>query len=127
MGKVGKPAAFKSPEEMQAMIDAYFAVCDENKTPYTIPGLAYFLGFVSRHSIFDYAKRPRYTNTISRARLKIEIQRNEALVDSEARNVNGMKFDLQNNFGWKESQEIEQTNHFPDGIEIKFTSTVTDE
>ena len=78
-------------------------------------------------SINDYAKKKRYTHTIARAKLRIECQRNSALVNAESKNVNGMKFDLQNNFGWKEVQEIDQTNHFPDGIEINFTNKTDDE
>lgn len=127
MGKSGHPPIFKSPEELEIKINEYFKECDDTGTPYTIPGLAYFLGFATRFSIIDYSKRPRYSHTISRARLKIEIQRNAALVNADAKNINGMKFDLQNNFGWKETQEIDQTNHFPDGIQINFTDKATDE
>jgi hypothetical protein len=124
---MSKPAKFKSPQEMELKINEYFKECDKKGTPYTVPGLAYFLGFASRFSINDYSGMPRYSHTILRAKLKIELQRNELLVNAETKNVNGMKFDLQNNFGWKETQEIDQTNHFPDGIEINFTNKATDE
>ena len=67
--KGGRPRAFKSPEEMQKMIDAYFDDgCEKivkhtvTGTRYEVPtpticGLALFLGFSSRQSLLDYQNR----------------------------------------------------------------------
>jgi hypothetical protein len=38
--KVGRPLKFKTVEEMQEKIDAYFADCIEKERPFTITGLA---------------------------------------------------------------------------------------
>ena len=110
--KVGRPPKFKTPEDMQMQIEAYFATCDENKRPYTVPGLALALGFSSRSSLFDYATRnaghEEFADTIKTAKLHIEAQRAEALVTCKG-NPAGMIFDLKNNFGWKDQQNVELT------------------
>lgn len=49
-----KNSKFKSAKELQNRVDAYFAECAENDKPLTISGLALFLGFKSRQSIYDY-------------------------------------------------------------------------
>lgn len=108
--KVGRPPRFSSPEEMQVAIDAYFAECDQTKKPYTVPGLALALGFSSRSSLFDYATRnaghEEFAATIKKAKLRIETQRAEMLVQCKT-NPAGMIFDLKNNFGWKDQQALE--------------------
>lgn len=124
----GRPRKFNSPEEMQVKIEEYFAKCDsatkfvvlkdekgaqhveEVPSParYTVPGLAYFLGFCARTELADYARDYReFSDTISRARLKIEEQRITDGADPDTRNSNGIKFDLSNNFNYKDLQQIE--------------------
>lgn len=120
---MGRPRIFSSPEEMQAKIEDYFAVCDAMTTKaavkgelvdipdpecYTMPGMAYHLGFSARTELADYANLyPEYSDTIARARLKVESQRARDLVHPSTRNANGMKFDFINNFNWKDRTEIE--------------------
>jgi len=110
--KVGRPPKFKTPEDMQMQIEAYFATCDENKRPYTVPGLALALGFSSRSSLFDYATRnaghEEFADTIKTAKLRIETQRVEDLVMCRG-NAGGLVFDLKNNFGWRDQQNVELT------------------
>ncbi|NCB04524.1 MAG: hypothetical protein EOM69_03270 [Clostridia bacterium] len=107
--KVGRPPKFKTPEEMNTLIEAYFTACDETKRPYTVPGLALALGFSSRSSLFDYTARnaghEEFAATIKKAKLRIEAQRVEALVMCRG-NAAGMIFDLKNNFGWRDASEV---------------------
>lgn len=125
---VGRPRLFKSPEEMQIKIDEYFAKCDTAKSMqliknadgsteyqeiniparYTIPGLAYHLGFETRFGPSEYARDyPEFSHTIHRARLRIEEQRITDGANPDTRNSNGIKFDLSNNFKYKDLQTIE--------------------
>ena len=109
----GRPRIYQTPEDMQPLIDDYF----EKTKIWTIPGICYHLGFDHRHALADYAEQyPEFSATINRARLKIELQRNERLVDGDTKNVNGMKFDLTNNFGWVEKTETDNTHRFPNAI-----------
>lgn len=131
----GRPPLYKTPKDMQLAIDDYFNKCDSkikkvlskdgNSTleinapePYTIAGLNYHLGFTTSNALADIAKdKEEFSDTITRARLRVESQRSGHLVNPDTRNSNGIKFDLTNNFGWKDKSETEVK--FPDGIIIK--------
>jgi DNA-packaging protein gp3 len=119
----GHPPLYKTPEEMQPKIEEYFSICDAHEKiilsklgfpmkcadpePYTIAGLCYHLGYASHSALADLAHdRPEFSETVTRARLKIESQRSKNLVNPDTRNANGIKFDLTNNFGWRESSDL---------------------
>lgn len=122
--KVGRPAAYRTPEEMQKKIDAYFKECegeyivvdgmaltDKNgnpvkakERPLTITGLALALGFSGRQALLNYEDKPEFMDTIKRAKAKVEQYAEERLYDRDG--VNGAKFNLTNNFsGWIERQQ----------------------
>ena len=109
LSKVGRPPIFQKTEEMQPLIDAYFQECDEIAEPYTVPGLAYALGFADKQSLIYYSKKDEFCFTIKRAKFRIEAQRNKRLVEGKG-NTAGMIFDLKNNFGWTDKQSIEHTS-----------------
>lgn len=125
--KVGRPATYKTVEEMQAKIDAYFDSCygeyvtdDEGNMmtdksghpvmtkprPLTVTGLALALGFSGRQALLNYQDKPKFMDTIKRAKSRIEQYAEERLFDKDG--VNGAKFNLTNNFkGWSEKQQID--------------------
>ena len=125
--KVGRPPMYKTKEEMQEKIDAYFEECkgkvlkddDGNYVlnkygspividarPLTITGLALALGFNSRQALLNYQAKEEFNDTIMRAKAKVECYAEERLFDKDG--ANGAKFSLANNFeGWKEKQQIE--------------------
>jgi len=101
---VGRPAHYEAVEELQDAIGRYFDYADEQGWPYTVPDLAYYLGFNSRTSLLNYEGREEFMVTIKRAKLKIEGQRARQLVQSQGV-VAGQIFDLKNDFGWRDQQE----------------------
>lgn len=125
--KVGRPPMYKTVEEIQTKIDAYFESCkgtvytDDEGTPVldkfgrpvivgerplTITGLALALGFNSRQSLLNYQEKEEFVDTIMRAKAVVEQYAEERLFDKDG--ANGAKFSLANNFeGWKEKQQIE--------------------
>lgn len=125
--KVGRPPMYKTKEEIQAKIDAYFEECkgrvltdaDGNPIidkygspiivdarPLTITGLALALGFTSRQALLNYQAKKEFVDTITRAKSKIEQYAEERLYDKDG--ANGAKFSLANNFeGWKDKQQID--------------------
>ena len=115
---VGRPVMYKTPEEMQKAIDEYFRECDTNNDPYTVTGLALALG-MSRQALINYENRDEFVDTIKKAK-----QRVEAYIEKKmyGNNVTGLIFNLKNNFGWVDRQEIEQHNTFDFG-----SATLTDE
>lgn len=121
----GRPAFFNTPEELQEAIESYFQIPTvgfllvdgekvKDKTgqyiveyhPHTITHLAYHLGFESRQSFYDYAKRKGFSYIIARARTRIESEREQDLCGG--RNVDGNKFYLSNMGGWRAEQETKQ-------------------
>lgn len=104
----GRPAFYATPEEMQAEIDRYFTECDEGKRPYTMTGLAYFLGFKSRQAVINYEHKEEFNDTVARARMRIE-QFVEEQLFREKGGTHGVEFSLINNFGWEQKQKHEHS------------------
>lgn len=111
----GRPPHFDNAEEMQTAIDDYFDnvmskyKLGENGVEIGRPAvseLAYHLGMSTR-SFVDYAHKDEFSPTIKRARQRIEMELEKALFNGQ---VTGIIFNLKNNFGWKDKQEIESTN-----------------
>ncbi len=97
---MGAPANFDTPEELQVKIEEYF---NQESIP-TITGLAYFLGFESRQSFYDYEKRDSFSYTIKRSRLRMEGKYEERLFS----NANAGAIFALKNFGWTDKHEIDQ-------------------
>lgn len=138
----GRPPKFKSVEELQAKIDAYFESCFEEwweevrdsdgntkwvpkldrhgnivkyqKEPFTITGLALFLD-TTRETLMDYEKKPNFSDTIKQAKARIENYAEKQLFDKTARNMTGIIFNLKNNYGWTDKQEVDTNIGNKDG------------
>ena len=101
----GRPLKYDSVETMQKDIDKYFEECDEKGKPYTVSGLAYALG-TTRRTLLDYQEKEEFSHTIKKAKTKIELF-NEEMLYSKDVSTTGVIFNLKNNYGWKDKQEIE--------------------
>lgn len=117
---MGRPPKYKTPEEMQERIDAYFEECKGHPLldadgiavrdkfgypiildakPLTVTGLALALGFTSRLALLSYQAKPSFREIVERAKLRIENYAEMRLYDKDG--ANGARFNLQNNFkGW---------------------------
>lgn len=107
MGEVGRPRAFKSVEEVEKKINAYFNYCEEKEKPYTMSGLAYYLE-IDRKTLLNYSKNEEYFHAIKKARDKVQMQLEECLY--RLGNNSGVIFNLKNNFDWKDKMEVEKTD-----------------
>ena len=98
----GRPPKWKTPEELQKQIDKYFEDCQANNEPLTITGLALALD-TYRDVLMDYQNKDEFSNTIKKAKLKIENAYEKRLIQ------NGRSGDIfaLKNFGWTDKQEIE--------------------
>jgi len=103
--KGGRPPKFKTKEEMQEKIDKYFEECKIDKRPITFSGLAYAIG-LSRQGLLNYSKDERFFDTIKRAKEYVETTMEERLVGTSGI-ATGIIFNLKNNYGWKDKQEID--------------------
>lgn len=102
----GRPPTWSDPEAFDKSVDAYFTECQELNEPPLWTGLALHLGFVSRESLWEYGKKPEYTDSVKKALTRIEAKYEKAAFT--ARNAAGPIFALKN-FGWKDKTESEQT------------------
>lgn len=125
---VGRPPKYKSKEEIEEKIDAYFKQCEGevlkdnngntvfnkfgnpviiNQCPPTVTGLALALGFSTRLSLLNYQGKKEFMNTITRAKTMIEAYAEERLFDRDG--TSGAQFSLRNNFkGWTEKTELDE-------------------
>lgn len=123
---VGRPPLYATAEELQSKIDEYFSkgmnsikkfsklgLVIEVPTP-TISGLVLYCGFCDRHSFYDLEKKPGFSHTIKKARLRIEMEYEQ---DLKAGLGAGAIFALKN-FGWKDEQGLNLGN--PDGSPLNF-------
>ena len=112
----GRPRKYGSPEEMQAAIDKYFSDCPDTTSVFaggeagmlevpcpTITGLSLYLGFCDRQSMYDYEDRAEFSDTIKKARTRMELEYEKDL--RFGRNTSGSIFALKN-FGWADKKEV---------------------
>lgn len=110
---VGRPPKYKTPEEMQVVIDEYFEgdayveIGDEARlyAP-TVSGLAFALD-MSTEALRNYECKDEFLATVKKAKQKVEVALEQRL---HGQAVTGTIFNLKNNFGWKDKQELDH-NH----------------
>ena len=109
---------FKTAEELQEKIDQYFKEevgmeirnDEKNKKPViiqkppTVSGLALYLGFANRASIYDYEKNGKFTHTVKRAIGRVEEYAEKGLLSGTG--GCGAIFWLKNH-GWKDVNTID--------------------
>ena len=117
--KTGRPLLFKTVEDLQLAVDAYFvkgnaednidfgeAWVELGDSEYqfmpTMSGLALALG-VDRKTITNYANKQEFFPTIKKARNIVEQTLERRLY---LNNPAGTIFNLKNNFGWADKSEI---------------------
>jgi hypothetical protein len=101
MADVGRPRIWTDPEELAKACDSYF----EQESKPTVTGLALFLTFADKTSLYEYRDRPEFSYPIKRALTLIENYHEKGLTDN---NVTGRIFALKN-MGWKDTQRQEIT------------------
>lgn len=112
----GRPPLYDDPEEMKKKINEYFEEYDGVKKKPTISGLAYYLGFESRQSMYDYCKNEKFSYIIKRLRLKLESYYEEKV---QGTCPTGPIFVLKN-MGWHDKQEVEHSGETSIKHEVTF-------
>lgn len=124
--KLRAHAKYRTPDELEKAVSKYFAnlptvkkIVGDNLIDVpcpTITGLALYLGFVDRQSMYDYEKIEGFSCTIKRARAFITKHYEELL---QVGNTTGAIFALKN-FGWKDKTEIETEYKNTPTIQVEF-------
>lgn len=107
---MARPKLYKNVEDMEKIINKYFAECDEKDKPYTMSGLAYALD-MDRKSLLNYSKDELFFPTIKKAKQKVEQQLEENALSGKA-NATFTIFNLKNNYAWQDKTEV-QVNKNP--------------
>lgn len=102
MAEVGRPPKWETVEQVQSLIDSYFA--DTPKEEWTITGLALSLD-TTRQTLLDYEHKDEFTDAIKKAKLKVE---NGYELDLKKSGRSGTIFALKN-FDWRDKQEVDHT------------------
>ena len=143
----GRPLKFKTVEELQNKIDAYFQWCDSRTRPvlikdkngayfidepwprpYTVEGLASFLE-VDRQTILNYEDREGFFGTIKKAKDKILANLTERSMDGQ-NNAAATIFNLKNNYGYEDKSSHELTGDKTKPVQIQILGNdepITDE
>ena len=102
MAEFKKPLKFKTAQELQDKINAYFKECKLKEIPLSITGLALALD-TNRQTLINYQDKDGYKNIVDRAKLMIENAYEIRLIE------NGRSGDIfaLKNFGWTDRQEID--------------------
>ncbi len=116
--KAGRKLKFKNVEELQKAIDSYFLKCDKTDRPYTIAGLAEALN-VSRETIYAYSKTEYFSDTIARARTRINRYLEEKAVSGTG--SSSLVF-VMKNYGYSDKIGVDHTTN-GDKINSSFALT----
>lgn len=116
-----RPLKYKTVEELEAAIKEYFNSRQLQVMPPTVAGLALWLGFEDRRSIYDYKDRPAFSHTIKKAITAMEDYAEQRLLVGEGSST-GAIFWLKNH-GWKDKTEtdvnVQNYSLFEDDVERK--------
>jgi hypothetical protein len=99
---MGRPRKYETVEELEYVIDGYFATCLSNDIHPTITGLALALD-LDRMGLIRYQGRPEFSDAIKRAKARVENYIEQTLLEGRA--TAGAIFNLKNNFGWIDEKQ----------------------
>lgn len=130
MGLRGRPKAYATLEELSKKIIEYFQFCDSQKKeifndrglltkiiykPYTVSGLAVFLG-IHIDTLHEYGKKDHdFSETVRFAKDIIANWTEEKAASGETNHQFAI-FSLKNNFGWADRQHIETEQNINQNI-----------
>jgi len=102
----GRPPKYTNAEEVQELIDVFFAERRDSNRPLTIQGLAIALD-LSRQGLLNYSKKDEFFDTIRRARqIVVDSVEENALTGGGA----GAIFWLKNNAQYRDKIETDHTS-----------------
>lgn len=119
----GRPRIYKNVKDLEAKCDEYFASLESSvQFPYGEPpavnGLALYLGFSDKSTVYDYRDRPEFSHPIKKALTKIELYHEKGL---SGRQPTGHIFGLKNS-GWSDKREVDHTSK---GEQVSMPSYIT--
>ena len=109
--EAGRPLKFKTVAELEKAIDAFFEERYEKAVPPTVSGLALYLGFEDRRSLYDYKEKPEFSHTIKKAITRIEDYAERTILKNEGSST-GAIFWLKNHRWTDETKQTLTVNEY---------------
>ena len=98
---MSRPRKIKSVKQFEELAAGYFRECEAKGEPVMLTGLVMALGLSCRDSLDEYGRRPEFSDSVKRAKLRCEMEYEKAL---HRAHPTGAIFALKN-FGWKDKQD----------------------
>lgn len=99
------------------LAEEYFAKCKAEGESVLLTGLILALGLSSRESLDEYGRRPEFSDSVKKAKVRVEMEYERRLSSTSP---TGAIFALKN-FGWRDQQSVEHSGLGGGPIEIKRT------
>lgn len=96
---------YKSEEELSKGIEEYFEDCKKREKPYTMSGLAVWLG-ITRQTLVNYSHKDKFFPLIKKAKEKVQAQIEENTLDGTF-NTTFAIFSLKANYKWDDGNKVE--------------------
>lgn len=111
---VGRPRIYNDVEELSRACEQYFTNCLTTALRPTVTGLALWLGFADKTTLYEYRDRQEFSYSIKTSLTMIENALEQKL---ENNSVAGIIFALKN-MGWKDKQELDVRT--PEGVMVNY-------
>ncbi|MNJ56409.1 hypothetical protein D3C77_519520 [compost metagenome] len=72
----------------------------------------------NRQTLVNYENNAEFFDTIKKAKARIENYTEEQLYNSNAKNMTGIIFNLKNNYGWQDKQEVDMTANMEYSVKL---------
>lgn len=99
----GRPPIFETVEQFAEKATSYYKSTPISR--WTISGLALYLGFCDRQSLYDYQEKEEFSGIVKKCRLMVEMAYEQKL---NTKNVTGAIFALKN-MGWRDRVQNDLT------------------
>ena len=115
--KLGRPAMYETPEEMEIKLNAFFIECKANEDPPTVLGLSLFLGFADPHTLLVYSKLKPFSWIVKKAKSKCVHDIEKRMITGKTPPASAMYW-LSNNSDWKNERYQRTDIHHSGNIDV---------
>lgn len=102
---------YKDEKELAKGIEEYFEDCEKREKPYTMSGLANWLG-ITRQTLINYGKGEKYFTLIKKAKERVQQQIEENILDGTFNTTAGI-FNLKANYKWDDGNKVNVSINHP--------------
>ncbi len=102
---------YKDEKELAKGIEEYFEDCNKREKPYTMSGLANWLG-ITRQTLINYGKGEKYFTLIKKAKERVQQQIEENILDGTFNTTAGI-FNLKANYKWDDGNKVNVNINHP--------------